>query len=240
MTDQFTRTRLLLGEEAFHALQQAHVAIVGCGAVGSFAAEALARAGVGQLTLIDGDTVEESNINRQLFAVHSSLGQPKTEAARHRLHDINPNLNISSNNFFLDDKTCASLLEKRPDFVLDAIDTLAAKEALILYLLAEKIPFAASMGAALRTDPSHVQEALFHQTNVCPLAAHLRKNLRKKLGKVPSFPVVYSDEPPKKASFQSRQLGSLITLTGVFGLRLAHIALRFLTEQSEGDKNGHF
>lgn len=232
MTDQFMRTRLLLGDKALMRLQKAHVAVVGCGAVGSFAAEALARAGVGRLTLIDHDKVELSNINRQLFALHSTLDEEKVAVAEKRLKDINPALQITTYPVFATSATFATLFADKPDFVIDAIDTLTAKADLILYLLKEGIPFASSMGAALKVNPARVQETSFPKTSGCPVAARLRKLLRAHLGTLPDFPVVYSDEPPQKATAGQRQMGSLITLTGLFGLRLAHIALSFLTRES--------
>ena len=155
MEEWLSRTRLLLGDAAIERLQHAHVMVVGVGGVGAYAAEMIVRAGVGRLTIVDGDTVAESNLNRQLVALHSTLGKPKTEILAARLLDINPGLRLTAEQRYLEVDDIPALLEREPiDFVVDAIDTLAPKVALITYCLRHKIRIVSSMGAGGRKDPS--------------------------------------------------------------------------------------
>ena len=223
--DQFHRTRLLFGEDALNRLRKSHVGIVGCGAVGSFAIEALARAGIGCLTLIDGDDVEVTNINRQLCALHSTLGKPKTEILKKRLYDICPDTTVYTKNVFVSCDNCDSLWDEKPDFVIDAIDTISGKIPLILELQKQHIPFISSMGAARKTDWTKIKISPLNQTQVCPLAAKLRKFLKDQSADL-SFPCVYSTESPAAAQSDNRQMGSLITITGLFGLILANEAIQ--------------
>lgn len=232
MSDRFSRTRLMIGDEGLEKLRRAHVAVVGCGAVGSFAIEALARAGVGRLTLIDYDTVDESNINRQLFALFSTLGQQKTAVAKARVADISPDTIVTARDICVDGQVCETIFADAPDFVIDAIDDVSAKVALAGYLQSVSIPFAASMGAALRTRPADVRVGKMSQTSVCPLAATLRQKL-KKAGVAMDFTCVYSVEKPVLVRAKGHQLGSLPTVTGIFGLTLANEAIRFLLEQKK-------
>ncbi|MDY6407919.1 MAG: tRNA threonylcarbamoyladenosine dehydratase [Pseudomonadota bacterium] len=221
MTDQFHRTKLLLGDEGLNRLRTAHVMVVGCGAVGGFAIEALARAGIGTLTLVDGDTAEESNINRQLCALHTTLDQYKTDIWLRRIHDICPDTSVNSFPIFFTTETAPSILSVKPDFVIDAIDTIKDKIALIVTLQQMHIPFISAMGATRKTDWRQIRIAPLNQTSVCPLAARLRKELKAQ-GADLSFPCVYSTEQPKNAQGPHRQMGSLITLTGTFGLVMAN------------------
>lgn len=156
MEDRLARTRLLLGEKGIEKLQKATVMVVGCGAVGSFAIEALARAGVGRLILVDFDVVKESNINRQLFALQSTLGQEKTAVACGRIHDISPDIQVEVIPALINGENVAALISYKPDFVIDAIDTLNPKTLLIESLVRAGIPFISSMGAALKVDPSKI------------------------------------------------------------------------------------
>ena len=222
MTERFKRIRALLGDAAMEKLQNATVMVVGCGAVGSFATEALARSGIGNIVVVDFDTVEVSNINRQLFALSSTIGMPKVDVAAARIRDINPDVNVRAINAFFDEKTD---IDVRPDFVIDAIDTVDSKVALYKWCVAHNIPFAASMGAALKSDPAQIRVGRILKTTVCPLAARVRKMVRDE--KLPDFPVVYSVESPNKsAATPGRVFGSIITITGAFGLRLADIAIK--------------
>ena len=219
--NQFQRTRLLLGDEGLNRLRAAHVMVVGCGAVGGFAIEALARAGIGRLTLIDGDKTEESNINRQLCALHSTLNQYKTEILKNRIKDICPNTDVQTYPLFLTRENADEILSQKPDFVVDAIDILKDKVALILALQEKKIPFISAMGAARKTDWRQIKISPLNQTKVCPLAARLRKELKAQ-GANLSFPCVYSVETPLAAQASNRQMGSLVTITGTFGLVIAN------------------
>ncbi|MBQ7412827.1 MAG: tRNA threonylcarbamoyladenosine dehydratase [Alphaproteobacteria bacterium] len=230
--NQFQRTELLFGPQGLARLREASVTIVGCGAVGSFAIEALARSGVGHLTLIDGDTVSLSNINRQLCALHSTIGRFKVDVLKHRIKDICPDTQVDSFPVFLDDNNCADLFKHTPDFVVDAIDLLAGKVALIQYLQQKNIPFISSMGAALKTDFSKIKVAPLNQTSVCPLAARLRKLLKEKKLNL-SFPCVFSTEKPVGDRQPGRQMGSLASMTGSFGLILANEVILALVKKHE-------
>ena len=215
------RIRLLLGDAAIKKLQSKTVMIVGCGAVGSFAIEALARSGIGNIILVDFDVVEPTNINRQLFATHSTIGKPKVGVAVARIHDISPDINITTFNMFWDDESNPDV---KPDFVVDAIDSVPSKIALYRWCVAHNIPFVASMGAAQKTDMSAIKIAKISKTTVCPLASRIRKLVRNE--NLPDFPVVYSTQSPIKND--TNTLGSMITVTSDFGLRLAGFVIEKL------------
>ena len=221
MSEQLTRLRALIGDEKIRLLQNATVMVVGCGAVGSFAIEALARCGIGNLILIDFDCVEESNINRQIFALHSTLMRKKVAIARERVADINPDINVIALDIFFDENTT---LDMRPDFVIDAIDTVGSKIALYGWCRKNNVPFISSMGAARKTDPSKIKIAKISKTFACPLAARIRKLARDNhLG---DFPVVFSTETPTPHTTKEKNFGSIITVTGTFGLTLANYVIR--------------
>ena len=215
------RTQLLFGETAIGKLQRSTVMVVGCGAVGSFAIEALARTGIGHLIVVDFDNVEESNINRQLFALDSTISRSKVSVAKQRIHDINPEITVDALNMFFDDK---SELSVRPDFIIDAIDTVPSKISLYNWATRNKIPFISSMGAASKTDPTQIKIAPISKTTVCPLAARVRRMVRDL--ELPDFPVVYSVQPPIPVTGHAKNLGSIITVTGTFGLVLANYAIQ--------------
>lgn len=221
--DRLHRIRLLLGDDAIKKLQSKTVMIVGCGAVGSFATEALARSGIGNLILVDFDKVEETNINRQLFALHSTIGTPKVDVAAARIADISPDINVTTFNMFWDADSNPDI---KPDFVIDAIDSVPSKIALYRWCTEHKIPFVASMGAAQKTDMSAIKIAPLSKTTVCPLAVRVRKLVRAE--NIPDFPVVYSTQSPIKND--TGVLGSMITVTGAFGLNLANYAIQKLTD----------
>lgn len=225
--DRLSRIRLLMGDAAVARLQNAAVMVVGCGAVGSFAIEALARSGIGHLILVDFDRVEASNINRQLFALQSTIGQLKTDVARARIADIDPNIVVDTLPIFFDENTT---LDARPDFVIDAIDTIDSKIALYKWCAAHNIPFAASMGAARKMDCAQIKVAPISKTTVCPLAARVRRLVRD--AGLADFPAVYSTESPAAQVASGRSMGSIITITGAFGLRLAGIAINHLTQNA--------
>ena len=227
--NQFQRTLLLLGDSSFNQLRKAHVMVIGCGAVGSFAIEALARAGVGHLTLVDGDIVQETNINRQLCATHDTLGQPKTEVLKNRIDTICPDTQVSTFQLFFNEESAEKIFKTKPDFVIDAIDILTDKATLITLLQKNGIPFISSMGAALKTDFSKIKITTLNQTTVCPLASRLRKLLKERNADL-SFPCVFSTEKPIKANEPGRQMGSLVSITGIFGLILANETILKLTQ----------
>lgn len=222
MSDRLHRTRLLFGDTGIEKLQKATVMIVGCGAVGSFAVEALARTGVGKLIIIDSDVIEESNINRQIFATDTTIEMPKVDVARARIHDINPDILVTAIRTFFDDST---ELNVTPDFVIDAIDTVPSKIALYKWCVARNISFISSMGAARKTNPSCIKIAKLSKTTVCPLAAKIRKMVRD--ANLPDFDVVYSTEPAAPTD-AARVFGSIVTVTGIFGLMAANHAINYI------------
>ena len=232
--EQFHRTLLLFGENAFQKLQQSHIAVIGCGAVGSFACEALARAGIGHITLVDGDDIQETNINRQICATHHTIGQKKTSVLSERIYDICPKTKVSVHNDFVRNDNFNIIFQDKPDFVIDAIDVLQDKTDLIIYLQEQKIPFISSMGAALKTNPTQIQIAPLNQTSVCPLAARLRKLLKDRQADL-SFPCIFSTEKPTGQQEKGRQMGSLVTITGIFGLIAANEAIHFILRTNNID-----
>jgi tRNA A37 threonylcarbamoyladenosine dehydratase len=214
---RLNRTRLLYGQEGTEKLKNATVMVVGCGAVGSFAIEALARSGVGHLILIDFDSIEESNINRQLFALDSTVGMPKVDVAAARIRDINPEIKTTTLNIFFDDGT---ELDFNPDFIIDAIDTVPSKVALYKWAARYNIPLISSMGAASKTDITKIKIAPLSKTTVCPLAARVRRMVREQ--GLPDFSAVYSTQQPVPVVGHAKNLGSVITVTGTFGLMMAN------------------
>ena len=198
MTDAFSsRTELLLQPDGVARLQAAHVLVVGLGGVGGYAAEQLCRAGVGKLTIVDGDTVSESNLNRQLIALRSTVGQPKAMLFRDRFHDINPNCQVTALQEFLrDDRTLELLQADAYDCVVDCIDTVSAKMELVRRCTALGVPIISSMGAANKLDATAFRVADISETDVDPLARIMRKKLRK--GGIEHFKCVFSKEQPRE------------------------------------------
>lgn len=188
------RTRLLLGEEKMERLQQAHVLVVGLGGVGAYAAEMICRAGVGRMTIVDADTVQPTNINRQLPALHSTMGREKAEVLAARFKDINPDIQLTVLPVFLKDDNIPELLDAaRYDFVVDAIDTLAPKCYLIAEALKRHIKIVSSMGAGAKSDITQIRFADIWDTYHCGLSKAVRKRLQK-LGIKRKLPVVFSTE----------------------------------------------
>ena len=238
MDKWLSRTRLLMGDTAMARLHDAHVMVVGVGGVGAYTAEMIVRAGVGQLTIIDGDTVAESNLNRQLVALHSTLGKPKTDVLATRLLDINPYLTLSAQQRFLAPEDITSLLEgKSVDFVVDAIDTLAPKIALITYCLRHKIKIVSSMGAGGRKDPSAIRMADIADTYHCGLARAVRLQLRKE-GISKGLKTVFSPEQADPKAIiavegerhKKSTVGTISYLPAIFGCYLASYVIGKLTE----------
>lgn len=223
--DRLHRTRLMFGDRGLERLHNATVMVVGCGAVGSFAIEALARSGIGTIVIVDFDNVDTTNINRQLFALDSTVGRPKVDVATSRIHDINPTTTVRAYNLFWDRDTD---LDERPDFVIDAIDSVESKIALARWAMDRNIPIISSMGAALKTDITQIQVASLFHTRVCPLASRVRRLARS--AQLPDWPVVYSTQPPLPTSGHAKNMGSLITVTGTFGLMLAGYVIEELVK----------
>lgn len=223
MNNRLHRINLLIGENGVEKLKNSTVMVVGCGAVGSFAIESLARCGIGHLIIIDFDKIEESNINRQLFALDSTIGKPKVDVAEQRIHDINPEIIVDSYNIFFDENTNLNI---KPDFVIDAIDSVLSKIALYKWCFNNHVPFISSMGAARKTDITKIKVGTILKTTVCPLASKIRKTIRDL--KMPDFPVVYSTEVATPQINGGREFGSIINITGTFGLMLSDFVIKKL------------
>jgi len=236
MTDNWLeRTTLLLGEEKLEQLRRAHVLVVGLGGVGAYAAEMIARAGVGRMTIADADTVSATNINRQLIALHSTIGREKSDLMAERLRDINPDIELTViNRFIKDDETDALLDSARFDFVVDAIDTLSPKLALIKGALDRGIPLVSSMGAGAKTDPTKMEICDISRTHHCPLAHMLRKRLHK-IGIRKGFHAVFSPEPVREGAMilceeqnKKSNTGTISYIPALFGIGCASVVARSL------------
>lgn len=211
MPTDFSRTLTLIGEEAFEKLKGAHVMLFGVGGVGSFAAEAVARAGVGRITMIDSDVVAPSNLNRQLIALHSTIGMAKAEAARRRILDINPDCRVTAVCMYYDENLP---LDLHCDYIIDAIDSVPAKLHLLTSATQLGVPVISCMGTGNKVHPEMLQIADISKTSVCPLAKKMRVELRKR--GISHLPVVYSQEiplvkttPPSSISFVPSAAGLL-------------------------------
>lgn len=194
MLNEFSRTQLLLGEQALARLAAAHVAVFGVGGVGAFAAEALARSGVGRLTLVDDDRVCLTNINRQLHALHSTVGQYKADVMRARILDINPRAQVQVVKAFYTPETAPQIFDASWDYVVDAVDTVSAKLDLAVRATQAGVPIISCMGAANKLDPTRLEVADIYETSVCPLCKVMRHELRRR--GVEHLKVVYSRETP--------------------------------------------
>ncbi|MPS63640.1 MAG: tRNA threonylcarbamoyladenosine dehydratase [Chryseobacterium sp.] len=233
------RTELLIKEEGLKKLNKANILVVGLGGVGSFAAEFLARAGVGNMTIVDGDTVDITNINRQLPALHSTIGKHKVEVVAERLLDINPNLNLIKINEFLNPERMDQVLDEGHfNYVLDCIDSVTPKLCLIKAAKKRKIKIVSSMGAGGKTDPSKVMVKDISKTQNCYLAKQVRKRLRKdKINK--GFKCVFSDELQKDDSlkmtdgtnFKRSFYGTISFIPAIFGLYAAAEVINYLVKK---------
>lgn len=194
MTEQFSRTELLIGSEAMEKLKNASVAVFGIGGVGGYVVEALARSGVGTLTLIDADKVCMSNLNRQIIATRSTIGEYKTDAAKKRILDINPEAKVYACRCFYLPETADEFDFTQYDYIVDAIDTVTGKLELVVRAKEAGTPIISSMGAGNKMDPSMFRVADIYKTNVCPLAKVMRRELKKR--GIKKLKVVYSEEKP--------------------------------------------
>lgn len=226
------RTEMLFGKEGCEKLKAATVVVVGVGGVGGFAAEMLARAGVGHLVAVDSDDVSVTNRNRQILALTSTVGRPKCEVLKERLLDINPEIKITAIDSYVTGENNDELFGGlHPDFLVDAIDTLTPKIYLIKYCLDRGIPMVSSMGAGAKVDATAVRIADISETRMCPLAHMLRKRLHK-IGIYSGFKAVFSVEEPRRESVvieESRnkksQVGTVSYLPSVFGAACAQVAI---------------
>jgi tRNA A37 threonylcarbamoyladenosine dehydratase len=256
---RFSRTELLVGRDGLDRLRNSRVMICGIGGVGSYAAEALGRAGVGLITLVDFDDICLTNLNRQIHALSSTVGQPKVEAMADRLLDINPNAEIIPVKAFFSRENAEEILSSRPDYVLDAIDHFTAKAALITICREHGIPVISSMGAANKIDPTKIHVADIAETRNCRMARSMRKILRK-AGIESGVKVVYSTEehrdldPATSTSCGSECvcpnrgdqvfrcehrrviLGSISYLPSIFGLTMAGVVVNHLLHSGTGQR----
>lgn len=242
-----SRTEILLGEESIQKLEKAKVAVFGIGGVGGFAAEALARSGVGHLELIDHDTVSVSNINRQIVALHSTVGKYKVDVMKERILDINPNINVTAHKCFYLPETAEQFDFSNYDYVVDCIDTVTGKLQLVEAAKAAGVPIICSMGAGNKLDPTAFEVADISKTSVCPLAKVMRRELKKR--NIKNVKVVYSKEEPVEAKIKNQKKdenvsqenggrrksipGSCAFVPSVVGLILAGEVIKDLTAKEE-------
>jgi tRNA threonylcarbamoyladenosine dehydratase len=236
------RTELLLGEAKLKQLKNAHVLVAGMGGVGAYAAEMICRAGVGKMTIVDSDVVEITNRNRQLPALVSTSGMLKTRIMAARFKDINPEIILIELSEFLTEENIPELLDKNHfDYVVDAIDTIAPKVALISHSMQRGLNIASSMGAGGRTNPSKVQVADISKTFNCNLARVVRRRLSK-LGINRGLPVIFSSEPVMPGTFRQQEgknkksvVGTISWMPAVFGCFLAGVVINSLLESSRNN-----
>jgi tRNA threonylcarbamoyladenosine dehydratase len=237
MADWLERTELLVGDEALKKLASSHVLICGLGGVGSYAAEFIARAGIGKMTIIDGDVFDETNINRQLTALQSTVGISKADVLATRIRDINPNINlIVLNEFLLPERIPALLENDRPHYVMDCIDSMTPKLALIQYCFRNKIRIISSMGAGGKMDVTRVQVADISKVHNCVMGAHIRKRLKRENIRT-GFKAVFSSEMQHKDSlkmtsgvnFKKSFYGTISYMPALFGLHAAAEVIDYLS-----------
>ena len=237
------RTELLVKEEGIEKLQSANILIVGLGGVGSFAAEFLVRSGIGNLTIVDGDTVDITNINRQLPALNSTIGKNKTDVVAERILNINPEINLKKINEFLEPERMEEILtQEKFDYVLDCIDSLSPKLALIITCKRKKIKLVSAMGAGGKTDPSKVMVRDISKTNNCFLAKQIRKKLKKEQihkGFRCVFSTEIQDENSLKmtdgSNYKKSFYGTISYMPAIFGLYAAAEVIRFLLKKEQNE-----
>lgn len=240
MLEQFARTELLLGRAALDKLRQSHVAVFGIGGVGGYTVEALARSGVGHFTLVDSDTVSITNLNRQIIALQETVGQYKVDVMAERIHSINPDAVIEEHKCFFLPENQEQFDFSKYDYVVDAVDTVAAKIAIVMQAKEAGVPVISSMGAGNKMNPAMFEVADIYKTSVCPLARVMRQAMKKR--NVKHLKVVYSKELPLKPApemavacaeegVQKRSLpGSIAFTPSVAGLILASEVVKDLVD----------
>lgn len=239
-TSWMERTQLLVGKKGIEKLSNADVLIVGLGGVGSYAAEAIARAGVGNLTIVDGDNVDPTNRNRQLQALSSTHGISKAMLMEQRIKDINPNINLTTIGEFQNPDMMKEILKKKFTYIIDAIDSISPKLQLLQHAYYNNRRVISSMGAGGKMDPTKIQVADISKTDICPLAQYVRKRLRY-LGIYKGIKCVYSTELPAKFSimrtdgtnFKKSAYGTISYLPAVFGFTCASVVIRDIVEWKE-------
>jgi tRNA A37 threonylcarbamoyladenosine dehydratase len=254
---QFERTIMLIGEKGYEKLATSKVMIFGLGGVGSYTVEALARAGIGSLVLIDYDRISATNINRQIPALHSTIGRLKTEVVMERVLEINPSIDVKIYSQMMTKENCSVFLEEDPDYLVDAIDTMGPKIALLYEAKKRNIPTISSMGAGNKLDPTRFKIVDISKTHTCPVAKIVRKGLRD-LGIKQGIKTVFSDEQPKtpldpeqfypdrtdslekeqEAVYKKRAPASISFVAATAGLFLASVVVNDLLKNDGGGSNG--
>ncbi len=225
------RTQLIVGEEGIEKLKSANVIVFGVGGVGSYAAEAIARAGVGNLTIVDFDDVDITNINRQIPALHSTVGKYKVEVMKERILDINPDINIRAVKELYNENTSESILNEEYDYVVDAIDMVSSKIHLIETCKAKGLQIISSMGMGNKLDPTKIEVTDIHKTTMCPLAKVMRKEMKDR--RIKKLKVVYSTEKPQELKtkiMNGKKVtpGSISFVPSVGGLIIASVVINDL------------
>lgn len=233
------RTQLLIGEQGIERLKNSHVLVVGLGGVGAYAAEQLARAGIGKMTIVDGDTVSVTNRNRQLLALQSTFGRPKAEVMAERIRDINPEVELEVINQYMKDEAIIELVSKPYDFIVDAIDTVAPKVFLLYYAKQNNQRIVSCMGAGGKYHPEKIQIADISQSNHCRLAFYIRKRLHR-LGIQDGITVVFSPEPVDDSAILKNvegeqnkvsNVGTISFMPAAFGIFCASVVINGLLEK---------
>lgn len=231
------RTRLLLGDEGFEKLNSSHVLVVGLGGVGGYVAEQLTRAGIGELTIVDGDVVSQSNMNRQLLALQSTQGKPKAEVMAARLRDINPDIKLHVVSQFMKDQALIDLISQPYDYVVDAIDTVSPKVFLLYYAVQNNQRIVSCMGAGGKMHPDKIEIADIDKSHHCHLAFYIRKKLHK-LGIRTGIKVVFSPEPVSKSAVieeesqnKASNVGTISYMPAAFGCFCASVVINGLLEK---------
>ena len=238
--DQFIRTRMVLGDESVNLLSRKRVCVFGCGGVGGYVVESLARSGIGSLDIVDGDVVDISNLNRQIIALHSTLGMNKATVMEKRIHDINPDAQVKAYGCFYNQTTAGDFDFSVYDYVVDAIDSVRDKLDIIERCVKENVPIISSMGAGKKTDPSLFKAADIYETSVCPLARVMRRELKKR--GIRRLKVVYSTEnvnagnpaidPPEETGKKRKlPMGSVAWIPAVAGLMLGKEVIMDLLDE---------
>ena len=233
------RTRLLLGDEKFVKLNSSHVLVVGLGGVGGYVAEQLTRAGIGELTIVDGDVVSQSNMNRQLLALQSTQGKPKAEVMAARLREINPDVKLHVVSQFMKDQALIDLISQPYDYVVDAIDTVSPKVFLLYYAVQNNQRIVSCMGAGGKMHPDKIEIADIDKSHHCHLAFYIRKKLHK-LGIRTGIKVVFSPEPVNKSAVieeesqnKASNVGTISYMPAAFGCFCASVVINGLLEKPE-------
>lgn len=241
MSAWLQRTELLVGAESIERLKHAHVLLVGLGGVGSYAAEFLGRSGIGHLTIVDGDTVDPTNKNRQLVALDSTIGENKAEVMAARLRDINPDINLTVIPSFLDPGEMKTLVTQQFDWAMDCIDSVQPKQYFLKTAVENGVRIVSSMGAGGRVDPLKIRIARLARTKNCPFAHQVRKGLRRKGVDTKDIVAVYSEELVSKENmmltdgtrFKKSFYGTISYIPALFGLTAASVVIRDLMKGEE-------